>query len=137
MTEMTSDLRRLGREQVRHLAAGNLYAFFRAGFGVAEPGAPFIDAKHYRVLAHAMEKVVTGETRRLLIAIPPRHGKSLLGSVVLPCWLLGRDPALKILCASYGEQLAKDFAIKSRELLARKRSARSFPVRNCIRVARR
>jgi predicted phage terminase large subunit-like protein len=60
---------------------------------------------------------VTGETPRLLIAVPPRHGKSVLASVALPAWLLGQDPTAKIICGSYGDQLAKDFALRTREIL--------------------
>ena len=40
-----------------------------------------------------------------LIAIPPRHGKSILASVALPAWILGRDPKRKLICAC---PLAKD-----------------------------
>jgi predicted phage terminase large subunit-like protein len=127
MSRATSDLRRQGRDLVRQLAQRNLYAFYRAVFGVVEPSEDFLDLKHYRVLAHALEDVALGSTKRLLIAIPPRHGKSLLGSVVLPCWLLGRHPEHKIVCASYGDQLAKDFALKSRELLQSEVFTSIFP----------
>ena len=68
-------------------------------------------------MARALEKVGTGETRRLLIAIPPRHGKSILASVALPAWILGRDPTRKIICASYGDQLSRDFSNRFRDLL--------------------
>ena len=84
---------------------------------VIAPGVPFEDARHFRVLATALEKVVRGEIQRLLIAIPPRHGKSIFASVILPCWILGLDPSAKIICASYGDHLAKDFSIKSRDIL--------------------
>lgn len=127
MKEAPFDLRRQGRDRVRQLAQNNLYAFFRAVFGVVEPGATFLDARHYRVLSHALESVALGDTKRLLIAIPPRHGKSLLGSVVLPCWMLGRDPSLRIIAASYGDQLAKDFSLKSRDLLRSEEFQSIFP----------
>ncbi len=127
MSDRSDAFRRSGRDRVRQLASESLYAFFRATFGVTEPGATFIDAKHSRVLARALEKVATGETKRLLIAIPPRHGKSLLGSVVFPCWLMGHDPALRIIAASYGDQLAKDFSLKSRLLLQSEIFSSIFP----------
>lgn len=81
------------------------------------PEAEFSRALHFRALACTLERVANGEIRRLLIAIPPRHGKSLLASVALPAWILGRDPTRKIICASYGDQLSRDFSNRFRDLM--------------------
>jgi predicted phage terminase large subunit-like protein len=112
-----NEFRRHQREFVRAHAHTSLYGFYRLVFPALAPEASFSSAPHFRVLARALEKVGTGETRRLLIAIPPRHGKSILASVALPAWILGRDPTRKIICASYGDQLSKDFATRFRDLL--------------------
>ena len=112
-----NEFRRRHRELVRAHARTSLYAFYRLVFPALAPEASFSPAPHFRVLARALEKVGTGETRRLLIAIPPRHGKSILASVALPAWILGRDPTRKIICASYGDQLSKDFSTRFRDLL--------------------
>jgi predicted phage terminase large subunit-like protein len=112
-----NDVRRRHRELVRAHARASLYGFYRLVFPALAPEANFSDAPHFRVLARAVEKVATGETRRLLIAIPPRHGKSILASVALPAWVLGHDPTRKIICASYGDQLSKDFSTRFRDLL--------------------
>lgn len=77
----------------------------------------FIESKHSMVLARAFERLGRGEIRRLLVAIPPRFGKSLVGSIMFPTWMLGLDPTLKIICASYGEELSRDFAISSRAVM--------------------
>ena len=90
------------RAKARALAREDLYAFYRYQFPVLAPEATFLEAFHFRALAEAMKKVVAGETPRLLIAVPPRHGKSLLGSVALTAWILGRQPSAKIICGSYG-----------------------------------
>lgn len=77
----------------------------------------YIDAVHMRAISAALHKVAVGETRRLLIAVPPRHFKSYLASVAFPAYLLGLDPSLKIVCASYGSDLADSFASQSRDVL--------------------
>ena len=121
------DARRKARERIIAACSMNLHAFYRYAFPVLVPEAKFIDAWHFRVLATALQKVVTGETRRLLIAVPPRHGKSRLASVALPSWILGRDPTAKIICASYGQDLARDFALRSRELINSRQCQAIFP----------
>jgi predicted phage terminase large subunit-like protein len=110
-------VRRANRELLRNYARESFYGFYRLTFPSLAPEASFSPSPHFRVLAQALEKVATGKTRRLLIAIPPRHGKSILASVALPAWILGRDPTRKIICASYGEQLSKDFSTRFRDLL--------------------
>jgi hypothetical protein len=118
---MTQDLnarRRMVREHARKAARLDLFSFYRLIFPTLAPEAKtFLDARHYQALAAALQKFVTGETPRLLIAIPPRHGKSIFASVALPAWILGSDPKAKIICGSFGDQLAKDFALRTRELL--------------------
>lgn len=109
--------RRAARDTVGAFCRENLFAFYRRMAPVLLPESPFIDGLHFRVLATALQKVVTGETKRLLIAIPPRHGKSRLASVALPAWILGRQPSAKIICASYGQDLSRDFALRTRELI--------------------
>ena len=47
---------------------------------------------HLRVLVEALEAVERGEIERLVIAMPPRHGKSLVTSQLFPSWYLGRNP---------------------------------------------
>jgi hypothetical protein len=112
-----NEIRRSQREALRAHARENFYSFYRLIFRALAPEASFSSAPHFRVLARALEKVAKGETRRLLIAIPPRHGKSILASVALPAWIMGRDPTRKIICASYGEGLSKDFSNRFRDLL--------------------
>ena len=99
MNQIPDDFRRVQREHLRGHARENFYSFYRLVFPALAPEANFSTSRHFRVLAHALEKVATGEIRRLLIAVPPRHGKSILASVALPAWILGRDPTRKIICA--------------------------------------
>jgi predicted phage terminase large subunit-like protein len=111
------EFRHRQRERIRALARERFFAFYRLQFPTLAPEATFSGANHFRVMARALERVANGEARRLLIAIPPRHGKSLFASVAFPAWLLGRDPTRKIICASYCDQLSRDFSNRFRDLM--------------------
>lgn len=123
----TNAIRQKLREQAYVHARDNLFSYVQLLFNEAQPSGSFLEARHTRVLAAALEKVVRGEIKRLLIAIPPRFGKSLLASVMLPTWMLGHDPAYKIICASYGEELARDFAAQSRNIMTSPLYRQLFP----------
>src|SRR4029077_1011877 len=46
-------------------------------------------ARHYEVIAAALEAVERGDIRRLIINCPPRHGKSELAPRLFPAWFIG------------------------------------------------
>ena len=48
--------------------------------------------------------------KRLVVNVPPRHLKSLAASIALPAWLLGHDPRLRIVNATYAQDLSDTFA---------------------------
>ena len=64
-----------------------------------------------------MEAIERGELKRLMIFMPPRHGKSEIASVQFPAWYLGRNPKRSIICASYSSDLSVDFGRKARNLM--------------------
>jgi predicted phage terminase large subunit-like protein len=61
---------------------------------------------HHTQLAEALERVQSGEITRLMVFMPPRHGKSELVSRHFPAWCLGKNPAEKIISCSYSATLA-------------------------------
>lgn len=61
---------------------------------------------HHRVLCSYLDRFVSGEIPRLMVFMPPRHGKSELVSRRLPAYLLGRDPETSIIASSYSADLA-------------------------------
>ena len=69
---------------------------------------------HHRAIIAALESVERGDCKRLMIAMPPRHGKSMLVSEFFPAWYLGRNPQNSIIAASYAAELAEDFGRKVR-----------------------
>nr|MDQ2736385.1 phage terminase large subunit [Pseudomonadota bacterium] len=68
-------------------------------------------------------------SRQLIISLPPRQLKSLIGSVALPAWLLGHNPALQIICASYGAELAEKLSRDCRAVMESPWYQELFPTR--------
>ena len=74
-------------------------------------------ARHLDLLNDALVDVALGKTPRLLITMPPRHGKSLLTSQYFPAWYLGNYPARRVILASYEADFAAGWGRKARDLL--------------------
>jgi hypothetical protein len=75
-------------------------------------------AAHHRIIVDKLEAIERGEIRRLMILMPPRHGKSLLSTQFFPAWYLGRNPERFVITASYGQELADDFGRRVRNLVS-------------------
>ena len=78
----------------------------------------YVSANHHRLIAEKLEAVERGEIDRLMIFMPPRHGKSELASKRFPAWCLGRNPKRQIIAASYNSDLANDFGRNVRNIVA-------------------
>jgi predicted phage terminase large subunit-like protein len=91
----------------RAILATDFRAFVEYVFGLLRPGIPFKPNWHIDAMAHKVSQVATGETRRLIITVPPRHLKSIIASVALPAWYLGHNPSERVVCVSYSADLAK------------------------------
>ena len=99
-------------EDFQAFLSNDLCAFAAASLEVTDPigHARFVSNWHQQVLAYHLERVERGECRRLLVLAPPRSFKSHTASVAFPAWVLGRNPARRILCASHSLDLAKKLA---------------------------
>ena len=62
-------------------------------------------------------KLWSGGNHRSMIVMPPRHGKTLLGTKMFAAWYLGRHPDRSIITACYGQELADDFGRQVRNLV--------------------
>ena len=69
-------------------------------------------------IARQLERIERGEIDRLMLLVPPRHGKSELASLRFPAWFLGRHPEKKFISASASVALAEDFGRQTRNLMA-------------------
>lgn len=88
------------------------YAFSRLVSYAAYQWPQYHLAKHHLLIARHLEAVERGDITRLMITMPPRHGKSMLASEFFPAWYLGRNPNHYIVTATYGQDLADDFGRK-------------------------
>lgn len=84
-------------------------------------------ATHHTLIAEHLEAVERGDLDRLMIAMPPRHGKSQLASRLFPAWCLGRNPHTQIIAASYNSDLAMDFGRDVRNIVGSDEFEGVFP----------
>ena len=77
----------------------------------------FIGGKHHKVMADKFDRVASGELKRLIVNMPPRHTKSEFASFLLPAWLMGKNPKLKIMQTTHTAELAFRFGRKVRNLM--------------------
>jgi predicted phage terminase large subunit-like protein len=79
--------------------------------------AHFSSKGQHHKLANAFERIADGRLKRLTISMPPRWGKSELGSICLPAWFMGRFPDKKIIQASANTGNAKVFGRKVKAIM--------------------
>jgi len=77
----------------------------------------FIEGAHHRHVAEKFNKLARGELKRLIVNMPPRHTKSEFASYLLPSWMVGRNPKLKIIQATHTGELAIRFGRKAKHLI--------------------
>lgn len=83
--------------------------------------------EHIKIIAQALEDVERGKIKRLMIWLPPRHGKSMLASEMFPAWYLGRNPNKQVIFATYNQTFASDFGRKVRNHMIDDAYASIFP----------
>ena len=77
----------------------------------------FVEGSHHRHIADKFNKLATGEINRLIINMPPRHTNQNLHLILLPAWMVGREPRLKIIQATHTGELAIRFGRKAKNLI--------------------
>ena len=94
---------------------------------VKEMWPGFIDGRHHKIMADAFERVASGELKRLIINMPPRHTKSEFASYLLPAWFLGNNPGKKVIQTAHTAELAVGFGRKVRNLVGSADYQKVFP----------
>ena len=69
----------------------------------------YIPSWHQEVIGWYLDKVNSGDILRLIILVPPRHGKSELSSRHFPAYFLGHHPTKDIMLLSYSQSLPSEF----------------------------
>jgi hypothetical protein len=88
------------------------YAFSRLIAYAAYQWPGYRDAPHHRLIARKLEAVERGEITRLMITMPPRHGKSMLASEFFPGLVSWAKSDHSVVTATYAQDLADDFGRK-------------------------
>jgi len=77
----------------------------------------FVEGRHHQIIANKFNRLAEGKIKRLIINMPPRHTKSEFASFLLPAWMVGRDPKLKIIQSTHTTELAVRFGRKAKTLM--------------------
>lgn len=117
----------MSREDFLALIREDFQAFVEWAFWVLHPNTTFLPNWHIQAIAHALVQCAGGSTKNLLINVPPRYLKSHCSSVCFVAWMMGRSPALKFMCVSYGETLARELAEACRKVMLHEEFQAAFP----------
>ena len=98
-------------EDKKELAQNDFLAFVKTIW------PEFIEGAHHKTIADKFNKLASGEIKRLIVNMPPRHTKSEFASTLLPAWMIGREPKLKIIQTTHTGELAVRFGRKAKTLI--------------------
>ncbi len=74
------------------------------------------DWPHLVYVRERIDCVLNGTLKRLMIFMPPRHGKSSIGTMRLPAYILENDPSARIISLAYNQTLAEKFSRQTRRI---------------------
>ena len=109
-----------------------LAPFVRKSFATVDPGTPYSHNWHIDLIAEYLEACTRREIKRLIINIPPRYMKSIAVTVAWPAWLLGKNPAERIIAASYAHTLSLKHSIDTRLIVKSDWYQRIFPATHLV-----
>jgi len=84
-------------------------------------------SRHNLLIANALMQVEAGNIRRLIVTMPPRHGKTMQISEYFPPWYLGRNPSHQIIATTYSFERAGDVGRKVRNHMIDPMHHKIFP----------
>lgn len=80
----------------------------------------FWEWAYTRYIREHLDLVTKGEIKRLMIFIPPRHGKSELATIHYPAYRLEQEPKLRVVIGAYSSTLAEKFSRRTRAIVRRR-----------------
>ena len=89
---------------------------------------PFLELTQFHDSYYSvLEAYAEGRISKLIVSVPPQHGKSMGATTLLPAYMLGIDPDMRIAIASYSGTLASKFNRRVQRILDSKEYAELFP----------
>ncbi len=128
------DIALLERQKMALEARADLLTFTR--FTMPDPTDPnnvhksrYEDEEFHRIVAKHLTQFIHGElgTKQLIFAMPPRHGKTALGTKSLAAWVSGKHPEWDIAVASYSDTMAEDMGADIRAIMNTPQFKQVFP----------
>ena len=113
----------MAEKKIKNLAKDDFMSFVKAVW------PEFIEGPHHRVIAKKFNDLATGKITRLIVNMPPRHTKSEFASFLLPAWMVGLNPKLKIIQATHTGELAVRFGRKAKTLIDSDEYSKIFETR--------
>jgi len=101
--EILEELYTLERDKLRDQARYDILAFTKY------TKEDYLTNWHHKYLCDKLNKFAKGEIKRMMVFMPPQHGKSELTSRRLPAYMLGRNPNLRIALCAYNSTFASKF----------------------------
>lgn len=95
----------------------SLKRFAVAAWPLIESDRDFLWNWHMDLICQALEKVYSGEIKRLIIMVPPRSSKSTLVSVMYPAWMWTKKPGHQLLTLSYAHNLAVRDSVRAKTIM--------------------
>lgn len=114
---MTTSNQLTNEQKVLKVKAENDLLFFTRYIYKENHRRNFIIAPHFVLIAEALTKVYKGQTKRLIINIPPRYGKTELSVKCFIAWCLAKNPQSKFIHLSYSDDLALDNSSQTKEYI--------------------
>ena len=89
---------------------------------------PFLElTPFHRTYYAVLEAFAAGRIKRLIVSVPPQHGKSVGATTLLPAYMLGLDPDMRIAIASYSGTLASKFNRRVQRIIESREYEAMFP----------
>lgn len=118
---------RVGAAAYEKLLRDDFSLFIHKCFATINPASEFLPNWHIDLLAEYLEACRNHELKRLIINLPPRSLKSVCVSVAWPAFLLGHNPAERIMAASYAASLSIKHSLDCRSILQAQWYRQLFP----------
>jgi len=89
---------------------------------------------HYKLIAKELEELRDWKTKKLIINVPPRTGKTELITKMFPAWLLWQQPDHKFIVSGYSSTLTKNFSSQARDYYESNTFKKVFPRKISLRA---
>lgn len=103
-------------DAIREILLGDTLKF-ACFFHRVQTGNAFVVGEHHRIVCDALNRVVRGETKKLIINIAPRYSKSQLAVKTFIAYGLAVNPQSKFLHLSYSSDLAQDNSVAIKDIV--------------------